>query len=503
MNAKRSGWIIRGCWFAMMGMAAAVSFPALADQGNIKIGMVGGIPFGFGIADMAMAPDRKKIILAGFQYVNKGWAYHRECMANPVLIVDAVQDKVIGGPSNETGCGGTAAGISPNNTKAYVGVNRPTGGTDVEIIDMASNRVTGLVRGLDSLSTGNCVTEPSSISFAPDGGKAYVAYATCRGGDIRIAVIDAMSDAFIGWVKYLQAGAGYSNPRVKFDPNAARHTAYVTDAVGVVQAVNTLTDTVDKTVVAKLSDAILDNIDFSRYGDKAFVPDLTHCGIVTIDVATASQVGFTPMSSCNGGGGVYGVAVSFDGASVYAISTSDKWADCPEDCLNDFNRTLEVMDAGGRRIGLVADYDGGKSNLNGMSSPIVFTPRNGGTAYVAKNFYAYDESTDSNVSSSDIAVVRVPAVPAQIKALSPSTGADDGGARVSITGAHLTGTTSVLFGGVAGKDVKVVSDSNVTVLAPQHPEGPTDVTVVNPGGNATLTSGFTYVSGRSDGDRRR
>jgi hypothetical protein len=79
--------------------------------------------------------------------------------------------------------------------------------------------------------------------------------------------------------------------------------------------------------------------------------------------------------------------------------------------------------------------------------------------------------------------------------VSPSTGIDIGGTQVSVSGSHLSGTTSVLFGGAPATGLKVVSDSEVTVTTPPKSVGPTDVTVVNPGGNAVLSNGFTYTTG--------
>jgi hypothetical protein len=107
----------------------------------------------------------------------------------------------------------------------------------------------------------------------------------------------------------------------------------------------------------------------------------------------------------------------------------------------------------------------------------------------------FDNSAQASISNSEIAVVRLPSVPAQMQKVSPSTGIDIGGTQVSVSGSHLFGTTSVLFGGVAATDLKVLSDAEVTVTTPPKSVGPTDVTVVNPGGNATLSKGFTYTTG--------
>jgi hypothetical protein len=178
--------------------------------------------------------------------------------------------------------------------------------------------------------------------------------------------------------------------------------------------------------------------------------------------------------------------VSPDGSTVYAVGS-----------IYDGAITPEALDSDGQPIGPVADYHGEGST----PGPIVFSTKNGVTAYayVSRIYYVYDDSSGLNVSNSAIAVVRVPGVSAQVQKVLPSRGVETGGTQVSISGSYLTGTTSVLFGNVPGTDVKVVSDSEVAVSTPAKSVGQTDVTVVNPGGNATLANGFTYTTGYGTG----
>jgi hypothetical protein len=95
----------------------------------------------------------------------------------------------------------------------------------------------------------------------------------------------------------------------------------MTSGVGAVWAVNTQTDAWEKTIVPTESNALLGHFDFSPGGDKAFVADSKNCGVAMIDVAAASAVGFTPMSSCDPdygmSSGVSSVAVSPGGSTVY------------------------------------------------------------------------------------------------------------------------------------------------------------------------------------------
>jgi len=55
-----------------------------------------------------------------------------------------------------------------------------------------------------------------------------------------------------------------------------------------------------------------------------------------------------------------------------------------------------------------------------------------------------------------------------ITAVSPTTGSTDGGTVITISGSHLADTSQVSFGGEAGSDLTVVSDTAVTVRAPER-----------------------------------
>ncbi|MFJ8896664.1 IPT/TIG domain-containing protein [Leifsonia sp. NPDC102414] len=79
--------------------------------------------------------------------------------------------------------------------------------------------------------------------------------------------------------------------------------------------------------------------------------------------------------------------------------------------------------------------------------------------------------------------------------MTPGSGPSAGGTDVTITGTGLTGTTSVDFDGTAGTNLTVnPAGTSLTVATPAHAAGPVDVTVNNPGGNATATGGYTYLT---------
>ena len=77
--------------------------------------------------------------------------------------------------------------------------------------------------------------------------------------------------------------------------------------------------------------------------------------------------------------------------------------------------------------------------------------------------------------------------------MSPSQSSSFGGAPITITGANLTGATSVTVGGVAATSVVVVWSQSVTAVTPAGTVGAKSVEVTTPNGTASLADAFTYV----------
>jgi hypothetical protein len=84
-----------------------------------------------------------------------------------------------------------------------------------------------------------------------------------------------------------------------------------------------------------------------------------------------------------------------------------------------------------------------------------------------------------------------------ITAVVPTSGVADGGDNVTVFGTGFTGASQVLFGGEAGTNVNVVSDSQLTVTSPpSNASGAVDVTVTTPAGTSATSAEalFTYVA---------
>jgi hypothetical protein len=75
----------------------------------------------------------------------------------------------------------------------------------------------------------------------------------------------------------------------------------------------------------------------------------------------------------------------------------------------------------------------------------------------------------------------------------PPIGLTLGGTNITLTGANLAGTTSVMIGGVAATNVVAVNANTVTCRTPAHAPGLVSITATNGYGTATLANCFTYL----------
>ena len=102
--------------------------------------------------------------------------------------------------------------------------------------------------------------------------------------------------------------------------------------------------------------------------------------------------------------------------------------------------------------------------------------------------------TAPGTSSYTTAADRYTFLPPKITKVSPTSGPTAGGTSVTITGANLTGATSVRFGGIAASTVTVVSPTKIIAYSPAQSAGTVDVTVTTPGGVSAhgIQDYFTY-----------
>ena len=460
------------------------SEPAYATAPNTQIGKIdlsGGAP-----SWIAMTPDGKHL-------------YVTQPDTRSVAIIDTTTNTQVGFVRNLSGDDPCSMAISPNGKTAYVahcGSNEAT----VSIVDLASNAEVGTVTGLPSTKT-----TFSSVAFSPNGAFAYVTaydyYPGMSGDDptgLKLYVIDAHtnqkineSNLYCGWL-----GCFVNSQKVVFSPDGK--TAYVsflyyqdTAFRGATAVIDTSSHTetaylnaqssYDASGIMQLGSMAVVRPDSKTIYTEGSYPiggDLSVRPIAIIDAATHNKTD----EILGGDGYPRDMVFTPDGKAIYVANI------CGSNIL--------VMDgATYGSLGSVTNYTGkleaSDCNLTqtytAKLTALAITP-DGKTLYVA------------NPGSKDVSVVDIPGATAVIadSGVSPSVGQEGGRTKVSIRGSHLLGTTSVLFGGVPATNVTPVSDEEVTATSPPHSVGPVDVTVVNPGGNATLPKGFTYTTAQQN-----
>ena len=82
-----------------------------------------------------------------------------------------------------------------------------------------------------------------------------------------------------------------------------------------------------------------------------------------------------------------------------------------------------------------------------------------------------------------------------VLSVSPSSGSDNGGTLVTITGTNLVSGAAATFGGTDASDVTVVSSTSITAMTRAATAGAVTVLVTNPNDqSASLNSGYTYTA---------
>ena len=136
-------------------------------------------------------------------------------------------------------------------------------------------------------------------------------------------------------------------------------------------------------------------------------------------------------------------------------------------------------------------YDAEAATVNSSDSSYVVTGLTNGTTYYFM-VKATNSDGDSDASN-EVSATPLPEAPT-LTSVTPSSGPATGGTTVTLTGTNLTGATAVTFGGTAATSFTVVSDTEITAVAPAHAAGAVDVAVTTVGGTATSAGGYTYMS---------
>ena len=100
-------------------------------------------------------------------------------------------------------------------------------------------------------------------------------------------------------------------------------------------------------------------------------------------------------------------------------------------------------------------------------------------------------TTPGGMTTQNVAFTFVIPTPT-ISSVTPTFGSTLGGSEITIIGTNLSGASSVKVGIAAATGVVVVNSTTIKAFTPTGTVGAKDVTVITPGGTASLVNAFTY-----------
>ena len=104
-----------------------------------------------------------------------------------------------------------------------------------------------------------------------------------------------------------------------------------------------------------------------------------------------------------------------------------------------------------------------------------------------------NDTTNTFFTNVNGTTVNAAANPGLIMGITPAKGPVAGGTKITITGEGFSGSPTIFFGDVQGKDLQVKSDKEIIATTPAGTKGVVDVTLKNgTGPTSSLQAGFTY-----------
>ena len=143
-----------------------------------------------------------------------------------------------------------------------------------------------------------------------------------------------------------------------------------------------------------------------------------------------------------------------------------------------------------------ADINVGSPTYGGRISTVASTSASmplsvAANAALGPRAFTVNRGTDSSVGSGAIVIVDKPPVLQQV---SPSSGPNDGGSLIQITGTNFRPGAKVFLGGLPATTVSVLDSSTIAATVPPNAPGPANVQVFNSDGTSgTSTGGFNYL----------
>ncbi|MEU0071549.1 Ig-like domain repeat protein [Streptomyces sp. NPDC006332] len=392
-------------------------------------------------------------------------AYAGNSVSGTVSVIDTAMNAVtatIGGISAPAGLG-----FSPDGTRAYV-VSQDT--DSLVVLDTATRAV------VTSVAVGST---PYEIAFSPDAPYAYVS----NFGDGTITVVDTDTNTAVAGI------GGFAQPwGLAVTPDGQR--LYVADhGSGLVSVVDTTTYRVATTISG--FDAPVSLAVGSR-GALAYVTESGSGSVTAINLATNARA-----ATVSGLSAPRGLAVTRDSRHIYV-------ADSGADTVTVLNIPVPVSpdqgaNGGGTTVILSGRGFTGATQLRFEGRPAV-------------SFSVVDDFTIAAVTPAGTGAVPVTVTlagvaymigtffylqPPRIRAVSPTTGPNEGGNTVTVTGIGLYTTQEVRIGTISVYPT-VVSDAQLVLTAPPAPPAPPGRTISVPvlvttlGGTA-IGPDYTYL----------
>jgi hypothetical protein len=235
----------------------------------------------------------------------------------------------------------------------------------------------------------------------------------------------------------------------------------------------------------------------------------THVTVSGSGLTGATQVRFGPTPSTSftvnsdsqisalvpPGSGTVQVTVSTAGGTSTQFVTYT-YVTVPAPVVNSLNPTSGPT-AGGTTVVLTGSNLSGASQVRfGTTAAVSFTvvsaTKINAVAPVGSGTVQVTVITPGGVSNG-VPYAYTP-VPVVVTSVAPSQGPTSGGNTVTLTGSGFTGATAVRFNTTQATSFTVVSDNQISAVAPPTPAGPASITVTTPGGTSAAGPYYLYVS---------
>jgi hypothetical protein len=209
--------------------------------------------------------------------------------------------------------------------------------------------------------------------------------------------------------------------------------------------------------------------------------------------ASSGVISGTPTRS-----GVYPVTITVTDSAGFTGTTSFSWT--AVGAVVSAVKPLTGPGAGGTKVTITGTHFLGATSVKfGSVAATSFTVNPKGTKIVAVDPTEAAGTVNIIVTTSAGPSIATAAdhftyIGPTITRISPASGTESGGTRVTITGTGLSGATSVRFGTVPAASYTVnVKGTTLKAVAPAHAAGPVNIVVTTPGGTSATGSADTYT----------